>query len=138
MNVFQQPGHIFAKDLPGLENIAGQVFHTLFLRRLNSGPAKDIEPGMAPAHEHPDEVLCELSFIEKPLEDFVPIDLFQMLCVEPGYYAKHAFELLSPKAKKTIKNTPTDQGAIASISIWEFAIMASRGKSILKLVPNNG
>ena len=50
-------------------------------------------------------------------------------------WAHSSAELLSPKAKKTIKNTPTDQRAIASISIWEFAMMASRGKINVKIAP---
>ena len=50
-------------------------------------------------------------------------------------WAYSAAELLSPRAKKTVKNTPTDHRAIASISIWEFAMMASRGKINVKIAP---
>ena len=45
-------------------------------------------------------------------------------------------ENLSETALNTIEQTPTDQRAIASISIWEFAMMASREKIELKITPN--
>ena len=43
-------------------------------------------------------------------------------------------EKLSDTVLKTIKQT--DQRAIASISIWEFAMMVSRNKIELKITPN--
>ena len=50
-------------------------------------------------------------------------------------WAYSAEKLLSPKAKKLIKNTPADQRAIASISIWEFAMMCNRGRINVKVAP---
>ena len=50
-------------------------------------------------------------------------------------WAYSAEKLLSPKAKKLIKNTPVDQRAIASISIWEFAMMCCRGRINVKVTP---
>jgi len=44
-------------------------------------------------------------------------------------------KLLSPRAKKIIRNTASDQRAIASISIWEFAMMSSRGRINVKVTP---
>ena len=71
----------------------GQVLYGLLLSGLNSGAAIDIEPGMAPAHEHLDEIFRDLSFVEKHLEDFVPKDLFQIFWVEPGCHPEHAFPI---------------------------------------------
>ncbi len=44
-------------------------------------------------------------------------------------------EYLSDTALNAITETKTDQRAIASISIWEFAMMATRGKIELKIAP---
>jgi hypothetical protein len=77
----------------GADNITGKVLHGLLLSGLNSGAAIDIEPRMAPVHEHLDEIFCDLSFGEKHLEDFVPKDLFQMFWVEPGCHPEHAFPI---------------------------------------------
>lgn len=44
-------------------------------------------------------------------------------------------ENLSDTALNTIKETKTDQRAIASISIWEFAMMAARRKIELQITP---
>ncbi|MBW2370618.1 MAG: type II toxin-antitoxin system VapC family toxin [Deltaproteobacteria bacterium] len=44
-------------------------------------------------------------------------------------------ENLSDAARNTIKETKTDQRAIASISIWEFAMMVTRKKIELKITP---
>jgi len=43
--------------------------------------------------------------------------------------------LLSDNVKKLIKKTQTDQRAIASISIWEFAMMAAKGRINVKIDP---
>lgn len=40
---------------------------------------------------------------------------------------------VSEKVRKIIKNTPPGERAIASISIWEFAMMASRGRIKLSI-----
>ncbi|MFX0202652.1 MAG: type II toxin-antitoxin system VapC family toxin [Candidatus Hodarchaeota archaeon] len=45
-------------------------------------------------------------------------------------------ENLSKAALKKIKNTKPDQRAIASISIWEFAIMTCRNKIEVKIPPD--
>jgi PIN domain nuclease of toxin-antitoxin system len=50
-------------------------------------------------------------------------------------WAYSADKSLSPRAKKVIRNTPTDQRAIASISIWEFAMMSSKGRINVKVTP---
>lgn len=42
---------------------------------------------------------------------------------------------LSKKALNLIEKTRPDQRAIASISIWEFAMMVSRGRIKLKISP---
>lgn len=44
-------------------------------------------------------------------------------------------EKLSDSALKKIEETKPDQRAIASISIWEFAMMASRKKIEMKITP---
>ena len=44
-------------------------------------------------------------------------------------------ENLSDAALNAIRETKTDQRAIASISIWEFAMMAARKKIELKITP---
>ncbi len=46
-----------------------------------------------------------------------------------------ATRLLSDKVKKLIKKTPTDQRCIASISIWEFAMMVTKGRINVKVDP---
>jgi PIN domain nuclease of toxin-antitoxin system len=43
---------------------------------------------------------------------------------------------LSDKAHKIIRKTPPDQRAIASISMWEFAMMVSNGKVEIRIPPN--
>ena len=45
--------------------------------------------------------------------------------------------LLSDNVKKQIKKTKTDQRSIASISIWEFAMMVSKGRINLKIDPKS-
>ena len=50
-------------------------------------------------------------------------------------WTQSAKSLLSDKAKRVIKKTQTDQRAIASISIWEFAMMVSKGRIHLKIDP---
>ena len=46
-----------------------------------------------------------------------------------------ADKLLSLRAKRIIKNTPANQRAIASISIWEFAMMSAKGRITVKVSP---
>jgi PIN domain nuclease of toxin-antitoxin system len=46
-----------------------------------------------------------------------------------------ATKLLSDNVKKRIKKTPIDQRAIASISIWEFAMMVVKGRINVKIDP---
>jgi PIN domain nuclease of toxin-antitoxin system len=46
-----------------------------------------------------------------------------------------ATKLLSDNVKKLIKKTLTDQRAIASISIWEFAMMVVKGRINVKIDP---
>jgi PIN domain nuclease of toxin-antitoxin system len=43
---------------------------------------------------------------------------------------------LSRKARQIITKTPPDQRAIASISIWEFAMMVTRGRIELTISPD--
>lgn len=50
-------------------------------------------------------------------------------------WAISAEKQLSAKAKKLIKKTPANQRAIASISIWEFAMLCSRGSIHVKVTP---
>ena len=44
-------------------------------------------------------------------------------------------KLLSDNVKRLIKKTQTDQRAIASISIWEFAMMVTKGRINVKIDP---
>ena len=46
-------------------------------------------------------------------------------------------EYLSEDVREKIQTTPTDQRAIASISIWEFAMMVTRGRINLKIDPKH-
>ena len=50
-------------------------------------------------------------------------------------WSHSATKLLSDDAKKWIKKTLTDQRAIASISIWEFAMMVVKGRINVKIDP---
>jgi len=50
-------------------------------------------------------------------------------------WSHSATKLLSDKVTKLVQTTPTDQRAIASISIWEFAMMASKGRIAVKIDP---
>jgi PIN domain nuclease of toxin-antitoxin system len=50
-------------------------------------------------------------------------------------WSHSATKLLSDNVKNLIKNTQTDQRAIASISIWEFAMMVSKGRINVKIDP---
>ena len=48
-------------------------------------------------------------------------------------WAHSATKLLSDEAKNRIKQTPTDQRAIASISIWEFAMLMAKERINVKI-----
>ena len=50
-------------------------------------------------------------------------------------WSHSATKLLSDTVKKLIKKTQTDQRAIASISIWEFAMMVVKGRINVKIDP---
>ena len=50
-------------------------------------------------------------------------------------WSHSATKLLSDNVKKLIKKTQTDQRAIASISIWEFAMMVAKGRIKVKIEP---
>jgi len=50
-------------------------------------------------------------------------------------WSHSATKLLSDTVKKLIKKTITDQRAIASISIWEFAMMVVKGRINVKIDP---
>ncbi len=50
-------------------------------------------------------------------------------------WSHSATKLLSDNVKKLIKKTQTDQRAIASISIWEFAMMVTKGRINVKIDP---
>ena len=50
-------------------------------------------------------------------------------------WSNSATKLLSDKVKKRIKKTLSDQRAIASISIWEFAMMVVKGRINVKIDP---
>ncbi len=50
-------------------------------------------------------------------------------------WSHSATNLLSDEVMKLIRTTRTDQRAIASISIWEFAMMVTRGRITLKIDP---
>lgn len=48
-------------------------------------------------------------------------------------WSHSATKLLSPKVRRLIKQTQTDLRAIASISIWEFAMMVAKGRVNVKI-----
>ena len=50
-------------------------------------------------------------------------------------WSHSATKLLSDNVKKLIEKTQTDQRAIASISIWEFAMMVTKGRINVKIDP---
>jgi len=50
-------------------------------------------------------------------------------------WSHSATKLLSDSVKKLIKKTQTDHRAIASISIWEFAMMVTKGRINVKIDP---
>ena len=50
-------------------------------------------------------------------------------------WAHSTTKLLSDNVKNLIKKTQTDQRAIASISIWEFAMMVAKGRINVKIDP---
>lgn len=50
-------------------------------------------------------------------------------------WSQSATKQLSDRVKKLIRNTLTDQRAIASISIWEFAMMVAKGRINVKIDP---
>ena len=50
-------------------------------------------------------------------------------------WSHSATKLLSGNVEKLIKKTQTDQRAIASISIWEFAMMVTKGRINVKIDP---
>ena len=50
-------------------------------------------------------------------------------------WSHSATKLLSGNVKKLIEKTQTDQRAIASISIWEFAMMVTKGRINVKIDP---
>lgn len=50
-------------------------------------------------------------------------------------WSHSATKLLSDNVKKIIQTTRTDQRAIASISIWEFAMMVTKRRIAVKIDP---
>jgi len=50
-------------------------------------------------------------------------------------WSHSATKLLSDNVTKLIQTTQTDQRAIASISIWEFAMMVTKGRITVKIDP---
>ena len=50
-------------------------------------------------------------------------------------WSHSATKLLSDNVKILIKQTQTDRRAIASISIWEFAMMVTKGRINVKIDP---
>jgi PIN domain nuclease of toxin-antitoxin system len=50
-------------------------------------------------------------------------------------WSHSATKLLSDNVKILIEQTQTDQRAIASISIWEFAMMVTKGRINVKIDP---
>ena len=50
-------------------------------------------------------------------------------------WSHSATKLLSDNVKILIRQTQTDQRAIASISIWEFAMMVTKGRINVKIDP---
>ena len=50
-------------------------------------------------------------------------------------WSHSATRLLSDNVTKLIQNTQADQRAIASISIWEFAMMVTKGRITVKIDP---
>jgi hypothetical protein len=43
-------------------SVPGQVFHGLFLARLDPGATEDVKTGMTPLHEHINQVFRDFSF----------------------------------------------------------------------------
>ena len=50
-------------------------------------------------------------------------------------WSHSATKRLSDRVTKLIQTTQTDQRAIASISIWEFAMMVTKGRITVKIDP---
>ena len=50
-------------------------------------------------------------------------------------WSQSATKQLSDRVKKLIRKTLSDQRAIASISIWEFAMMVAKGRINVKIDP---
>lgn len=63
------------------------------------------------------------------------IKIMILLDTHTWIWSHSATKLLSDNAKKLIKKTLTDQRAIASISIWEFAMMMVKGRINVKIDP---
>ena len=74
----------------GTNNITSQILHSLLLSWLNSRATEDVEARMAPGHEHVDEILSDLAFGKKHLEDLVTEYFFQVLCVKTRRNSEHA------------------------------------------------
>jgi PIN domain nuclease of toxin-antitoxin system len=52
------------------------------------------------------------------------------------WWALNEPKKLSKKAYKFIKNNPSNQRSIASISMWEFAMLVSTGKVEIRIPPD--
>jgi PIN domain nuclease of toxin-antitoxin system len=63
------------------------------------------------------------------------IKIMILLDTHTWIWSHSATRLLSDNAKKLIKKTLTNQRAIASISIWEFAMMMVKGRINVKIDP---
>jgi len=44
----------------GADDVPGQILHGVFIARLNSGPAEDVETRMPPVHEHINHIFGDL------------------------------------------------------------------------------
>jgi len=63
------------------------------------------------------------------------IDLVLLFDTHIWWWVINEPERLSRGAYELISETPNDQRAIASISIWEFAMMVTRGRIRLRISP---
>ena len=58
----------------GTDNVSHQIFYYRLIFRPDTVFAEHVKPGMPPRREHPDHLLCDLSFGEVKPEYLVPGD----------------------------------------------------------------
>ena len=77
----------------GTDDMPSDVFHGLFISRLNSWPTIYVEAWITPRRQHVNEVFSDLTFGKEHFEDLMAEDLFHILEFKGGWDLEHALTI---------------------------------------------